>query len=161
MAAGTIWKGNIHFGETDVAVKLHSAVREERIQFHLLHKHDRVRLRQQMICAYENRPVPAEEQTKGFELEEGKYILVDPEELEQTASESSRMIEVHEFVKVEQIDPALPCSRLLPGAGCPGKRIYCTGQGVAGDGRGRHLHLDHEKTVLSSGPCKRAGISFA
>ncbi len=105
MAGSTIWKGTIHFGDTDVAVKLHSAVKEERIQFHLLHKHDRVRLRQQMVCAYEKQPVPAEEQSKGFEVEEGKYIIVDPEELEQTGSESSRMIEVHEFVKTEQIDP--------------------------------------------------------
>ena len=35
----------------------------------------------------------------------GKYILVDPAELEQTEPEDSRMIEVHEFVKTEQIDP--------------------------------------------------------
>jgi DNA end-binding protein Ku len=105
MAGATIWKGIIHFGDTDVAVKLHSAVREERIQFHLLHSLDQVRLRQQMICAFEKRPVPAEEQSKGFELEEGKYIIVDPEELEQTLAESSRVIEVHEFVKTAQIEP--------------------------------------------------------
>jgi len=105
MAGTTIWKGYIHFGETDVPVKLHTAVREERIQFHLLHRRDKVRLRQQMVCAYEKRPVPAEEQSKGFEVEEGKYIIVDPAELEQTAPESSRMIEVHEFVKNGEIDP--------------------------------------------------------
>ncbi len=105
MAGSTIWKGTIHFGGTDVPVKLHTAVKEERIQFHLLHKHDKVRLRQQMVCAYEKQPVPAEEQSKGFEVEEGRYIIVDPEELEKTASESSRMIEVHEFVKTGQIDP--------------------------------------------------------
>jgi DNA end-binding protein Ku len=58
-----------------------------------------------MFCALETRPVPAEEQSRGFEVEEGKYILVDPEELEQAAPESNRMIEVHEFVKTEQIDP--------------------------------------------------------
>jgi DNA end-binding protein Ku len=105
MAEATIWKGYIHFGDTDVPVKLHTAVREERIQFHLLHQRDQVRLRQQMICAYEKQPVPAEEQSKGFEVEEGKYIIVDPEELEHTAPESGRMIEVHEFVKTTQIDP--------------------------------------------------------
>jgi DNA end-binding protein Ku len=105
MAGATIWKGYIHFGDTDVAVKLHSAVREERIQFHLLHSRDQVRLRQQMICAYEKQPVPAEEQTKGFEVEEGKYLIVDPEDLEQTVPENNRMIEIHEFVKTEQIDP--------------------------------------------------------
>ena len=105
MAGATIWKGYIHFGETDVAVKLHSAVKEERIQFHLLHRRDRTRLRQQMVCAYDKHPVPAEEQTKGFEVEEGKYVIVDPAELEQTVPESSRIIEVHEFVKTAQIDP--------------------------------------------------------
>jgi DNA end-binding protein Ku len=105
MAGATIWKGYIHFGDTDVPVKLHTAVKEERIQFHLLHKRDQVRVRQQMVCAYEKQPVPAEEQSKGFEVEDGKYIIVDPEELEQTAPESNRMIEVHEFVKTAQIDP--------------------------------------------------------
>ena len=105
MAGSTIWKGTIHFGDTDVPVKLHTAVKEERIQFHLLHKRDQVRLRQQMVCPYEKQPVPAEEQSKGFEVEDGKYIIVDPEELQQTAPESSRMIEIHEFVKTEQIDP--------------------------------------------------------
>ncbi len=51
MVGATIWKGNIHFGVTDVPVKLHTAVKEERIQFHLVHKRDQVRLRQQMVCA--------------------------------------------------------------------------------------------------------------
>jgi DNA end-binding protein Ku len=102
---GAIWKGSIQFGNIHVPVKLHSAVKEERIQFHLLHKRDRVRLRQQMICAFEKKAIPPEEQVKGFEVEENKYIIVDPEELEQTAPESSRMIEVHEFVSTAQIDP--------------------------------------------------------
>ena len=105
MVGGTIWKGYIHFGDTDVAVKLHTAVKENQIQFHLLHQRDRVKLQQQMICAYEKVPVPREEQAKGFEVEDRKYILVDPLELEQTEPESSRMIQVHKFVKPEQIDP--------------------------------------------------------
>ena len=105
MAGGTIWKGAVHFGETMLPVKLHAAVKEERIQFHLLHRVDLVKLHQQMICAYEKKPVPAESQTKGFEVEEGKFIIVDPEELEQATPESSRMIEVHEFVESNRIDP--------------------------------------------------------
>jgi DNA end-binding protein Ku len=105
MATRAIWKGYIHFGTIDVPVKLHTAVREERIQFHLLHKRDHVKLKQQMLCAYEKVPVPPEEQTRGFELEDGKYILVDPEELEQAEPEDSRMIEVREFVKNDEIDP--------------------------------------------------------
>jgi DNA end-binding protein Ku len=107
VAGGTIWTGYIHFGDTNIPVKLHSAVKEKRIQFHLLHQRDRVKLQQQMVCAYEKVPVPREEQAKGFEIEERKYILIDPAELEQAEPESNRMIEVHEFVKTEQIDPIL------------------------------------------------------
>lgn len=105
MTGRAIWKGSIHLGEIDVAVKLHTSVREERIAFHLLHKRDHVRLQQQMVCAHEKVPVPAEEQTRGFELEEGKYLLIDPAELEQLEPAESRSIEVHEFVKTGQIDP--------------------------------------------------------
>jgi DNA end-binding protein Ku len=105
MAGRAIWKGYIHFGDVGVPVKLHAAVKEDRIQFHLLHKPDRVRLKQQMVCEYEKVPVPPEEQIRGFELEDGKYIPVDPGELEQAAPQDNRIIEVHEFVKIEQIDP--------------------------------------------------------
>jgi DNA end-binding protein Ku len=105
MTGRAIWKGNIHFGEEDVPVKLETAIREERIQFHLLHVRDHAKLRQQMVCAYDSRPVPAEDQAKGFELEDGKYIILDPDELEKAVPEESRTIEVHEFVGNDQIDP--------------------------------------------------------
>lgn len=105
MVGATIWKGAIQLGDTEIAVKLHAAVKEERIQFHLLHRRDGVKLHQQMICAYDKKPVPAADQIKGFEVEKGKYVLVDPTELEQTAPEGSRQIEVHEFIKSGGIDP--------------------------------------------------------
>jgi DNA end-binding protein Ku len=105
VAGRAIWKGYIHFGSVDIPVKLHTAVKEERIQFHLLHRRDHVKLKQQMVCAYEKVPVPAEEQTRGLELEEGKYLVVDPADLERAEPEESRVIEVHEFVKTHEIDP--------------------------------------------------------
>lgn len=105
MPSRAIWKGNIHFKNIDVPVKLYTAVKEERIGFHLLHKSDHIKLKQQMICAHEKLPVPLEEQIKGFKLEDGRYILIDREELKQFEPEDSRIIEVHEFVKSVQIDP--------------------------------------------------------
>jgi DNA end-binding protein Ku len=105
MTGATVWRGSIHFGETNVAVKLHTAVSSERISFHLLHAKDHARLRQQMICALERKPVAAEEQSKGFEVEKGKFIIIHPDELEQIAPESSRLIEVREFVRTAAIDP--------------------------------------------------------
>jgi DNA end-binding protein Ku len=105
MMGRSLWNGYIHFASVHLPVKLHTAVKEERIQFHLLHRRDHVRLRQQMICAYEKIPVPLESQVKGFEVEEGKFIIVGPDELEQTDPESDRLIEVHEFVDSEKIGP--------------------------------------------------------
>ena len=105
MAGRAIWKGYLHFGHIDIPVKLHTAVKEEHIQFHLLHKKDHIKLKQQMICSHEKVPVPAEEQVRGFKLEDGKYILVTPSELEETLPEDSRVIDVLEFVKASQIDP--------------------------------------------------------
>ncbi|HEU0264597.1 MAG TPA: Ku protein, partial [Geobacterales bacterium] len=105
MAGTTIWKGSIHFGDTDLPVKLHGAVRDERIQFHLLHRRDGVKLHQQMICAHEKVAVPTEGQSRGFQVEEGKYVIVEPAELEALTPESSRRIELHEFVASGDIDP--------------------------------------------------------
>lgn len=101
----TIWIGNIHFGPVSVPVKLHTAVSQDRVEFHLLHRTDRERLRQQMVCALEKAPIPAEEQVKGFQLAERKYVLVDPADLERAEPESGREIEVHEFVAAGEIDP--------------------------------------------------------
>ncbi|MBI5073999.1 MAG: Ku protein [Nitrospirae bacterium] len=105
MANKAIWKGSINFGDINLPIKLHTAVREERIQFHLLHKRDKVKLHQKMICAYDREPVPAAEQVKGFEVEGGKYIIVDQADLEQADPKSSRLVEVHDFAKTAEIDP--------------------------------------------------------
>jgi DNA end-binding protein Ku len=101
----TIWIGNIHFKDINVPVKLHTTVQQNRVQFHLLHKTDRIRLRQQMICAYEKIPVLKTEELKGFQIDKRKFIIMDPEEFEQTEPESSRTIDVHEFVDPGEIDP--------------------------------------------------------
>ncbi len=105
MTARAIWKGLIHFGEYSIPVKLYTAVREQRIQFHLLHSSDQARLKQQMVCAYEHIPVPREEQVRGFEWEDGRYVIVNDDELKRFEPEDSRLIEVHEFVKAGDIDP--------------------------------------------------------
>ncbi len=105
MPPRAIWKGRLQFGPYTIPVKLHTAVREQRIQFHLLHGNDHVRLRQQMVCAYEHIPVPREEQVRGFEIEEGKFVIVEDQELERIEPEESRTIEVHEFVPAGEIHP--------------------------------------------------------
>lgn len=106
-AKGALWKGSIRFGLFAVPVKLHTAARESRVHFHLLHKTDGERLHQVMVCGLDDRPVPPEEQVKGYEVAEGRYVLVEPEELAALDPEPSRAIEVREFVPGAQVDPFL------------------------------------------------------
>jgi DNA end-binding protein Ku len=101
----TLWIGNIEFENISIPVKLHTSVKQDKIQFHLLHKTDQVKLNQQMICAYEKKPVLSKDQLRGYQISERKYVLLDPEEMEQAEPEKSRSIVVHEFVKTNEIDP--------------------------------------------------------
>jgi len=106
MAGRTIWKGYINFADVNVPVGLHAAVREVRIYFHLLHDQDNSRLHQQMFCINENEPVPKEHQVKGYEVSEGRYVVLQPEELHDLEPESGRLISVKSFVEPSEI-PAL------------------------------------------------------
>lgn len=103
--ARAIWKGVLSFAVVSVPVKLYTAVRPARVAFHLLHDEDRTRLRQQMVCPLEEAPVPGEHAIKGFAVDEERYVLVTPEELAALEPESSRTIDVQEFVPAVEIDP--------------------------------------------------------
>jgi DNA end-binding protein Ku len=93
------------FGTESLPVKLHSAVHETRVEMHLLHDRDRVRLRQEMVCPVEEKAVPREHILKGFEVEEGQYVILSDEEIESLEPALERVMEVAEFVRAEEIDP--------------------------------------------------------
>ncbi len=116
MAGRAIWKGVITFGTFAVSVKFHTAVHEERLQFNLLHDNDEVRLQQKMVCPIENQPVPREHQTKGFQVSDYEYVIMEPDELEALEPEAERMIEVMAFTPIDQIDPRYFSRSYLIGA---------------------------------------------
>ncbi len=105
MPGRAIWKGIITFGPISVPVKLYSVLESARVNFHLLHDQDRQRLRQQMVCPLEERPVEREETVKGYEVEKGLYVIVEPSELEEAQPPSGRAVEVRQFVAADSIDP--------------------------------------------------------
>ncbi len=67
-----IWSGSISFGLVNVPVRMFSAIREHKLQFHYLHTKDDSRIGYEKICKLEGRPVPDEEIVKAFELEKGE-----------------------------------------------------------------------------------------
>src|SRR5919206_1813249 len=103
--ARPIWSGAISFGLVTVPVKLVTAVRRKDVSFHQLHAADGARIQYRRFCSAEEREVPREEIVRGYELDEGQYVVVTDEELERLDPERSRTIDIERFVDLEQIDP--------------------------------------------------------
>ena len=104
-AARPIWSGSISFGLVSIPVRLFTAVREQRVSFHMLHDQDHVRLKRKMICPAEDREIHPEHIVKGYEIHKDQYVVVRPSEIEACAPKSTKAIEITDFVDLEDIDP--------------------------------------------------------
>ena len=103
--ASSAWKGSITFGLVSIPIRLYAAARTSHIQLHQLHSVCKTRLRQPLFCPTCNRTVDRSEVVKGYEYEDGKYVLLDPEEVKKIAPHSARTMEILAFVKESEIDP--------------------------------------------------------
>jgi DNA end-binding protein Ku len=101
-----IWKGALTFGLVNIPVQIFSAVRsQERVSFRLLHKSDLAPIKYDRVCQKEGESVPWGEIVKGYEYEKGKYVVLTDEDFKAAAIESTKAIEVLDFVSAEEIDP--------------------------------------------------------
>jgi DNA end-binding protein Ku len=101
----SIWKGAITFGLVNIPVELKSAVRSDNISFRLLHAEDLSPVRYERICQTDGEPVPWSEIVKGYEYEKGKYVVLTDDDFKAAALESSKTIDILDFVKQDEIDP--------------------------------------------------------
>lgn len=104
-ASRPIWTGTISFGLVNIPIKLHTAVREQRISFHMLHDQDNVRLRRKMVCPSDNKEIHPEHIVRGYEIHKNQYVIVAPEDLEACGPKSTKTIEITDFVDLADIDP--------------------------------------------------------
>jgi DNA end-binding protein Ku len=122
--AVSAWKGFITFGLISIPVKLYPAARSARVGLHQLHKVCKTRLRQPLFCPTCNRVVERSEVVKGYEYEDGKYALIDPEEIKKITPESARAMEILAFVKQSEIDPLFFDSSYFVVPEDQGKKAY-------------------------------------
>jgi DNA end-binding protein Ku len=102
----SVWSGSLAFGLVNIPVRLNSAVRaKERVKFRLLHKADLSPIRYDRFCEKEDKSVDWDDIVKGYEYTKGKFVIVTDEEFEAASVESSKTIEILDFVKAEEIDP--------------------------------------------------------
>jgi DNA end-binding protein Ku len=100
-----IWSGAISFGLVNIPVKLYSAVSKKTVRFHQLDGKDGTRIQQKRVNPKTGEEVPYERIVKGYELSPERYVVVKPEELESIEPGKTHMIEIEDFVELDQIDP--------------------------------------------------------
>jgi DNA end-binding protein Ku len=99
------WRGAISFGLVSVPVQLFTAVRSHDVRFRQLHRETKRPVRQKRVDAETGDEVAYEDIVKGYELGEGRYVVVDTDELAELDPKASRVIDIHDYVDQEQIDP--------------------------------------------------------
>lgn len=106
MAATATWKGHLKISLVTIPVQAYSASAPAggRISLNQLHSECHSRIRYLKTCPIHGE-VPNSEIVSGYEYEKGKYVIVDPDELQQLRSESDRSLDVSAFVKADAIDP--------------------------------------------------------
>ncbi|HZS45553.1 MAG TPA: Ku protein [Blastocatellia bacterium] len=100
-----IWSGSIQFGLVSIPVGVYSATSSERISFNMLHKKDHGRIRNKRICEIEGVEVSNDEIVKGYEYEKGEYVEMTEDDFDEIAVESTKVINITDFVSQDEIDP--------------------------------------------------------
>ncbi|MDQ0577982.1 non-homologous end joining protein Ku [Streptomyces rishiriensis] len=103
--ARAIWTGVITFGLVSVPVGLFSATEDHTVHFHQLQRGTSDRIRNRRVNERTGDEVDGDDIVKGFELDEGEYVVVEPDELDEIAPGRSQTIDITDFVDLEAIEP--------------------------------------------------------
>jgi DNA end-binding protein Ku len=122
--ARALWKGSISFGLVNIPIELHTAVRDHRPKFRMLHAKDKSPVRFERVCIRDGHPVAWEDLVKGYEYQKGHFVVVTKEDFQAAAVEKTRTIDIIDFVKSDEIDDRFfeTPYYLLPAKG--GERAY-------------------------------------
>jgi DNA end-binding protein Ku len=100
-----IWTGSISFGLVTVPVRLVSATRSQDVRFNQLEAETGARIRYRRVSEQTGEEVPNDQIVKGYELEPGRYVVIEGDELAALKPKASRQIEIEDFVDLSEIDP--------------------------------------------------------
>ncbi len=99
-----IWTGAIGFGLVNIPVRLFSATEDSNLDLDMLDKKDHAKIHFKRVNENTGREVEWGNIVKGYELD-GKYVILTDEDFEKASPEKSKLIEIAEFTKTEEIDP--------------------------------------------------------
>jgi DNA end-binding protein Ku len=102
-----MWKGAISFGLVTIPVSVYPATEEKTLRFNQLHDEDGGRIRYKRVCEKDGEEVSFEHIVKGFEIEKDRYVVLTDEDFDAVPVQSSRAIDIVQFVELDRIDPIL------------------------------------------------------
>src|SRR3954470_20104362 len=103
--ARAIWTGAISFGLVNVPVKAYTAVRDHEVHFHQLERGTEARIRYKKVSEKSGKELSGDDIHLGYELDHGKYVTVDPDELASLPPSTPRTIDISDFVDLNEVDP--------------------------------------------------------
>lgn len=105
MAPRANWKGVLKIGEVACPVALYTAAStSNRIAFHTINRATGHRVHREFVDAETGKPVPREDQVKGYALAEGEHVVLDPDEVAAAIPDSDKMLAVEAFLPCREID---------------------------------------------------------
>lgn len=105
MAARTLWKGQLRLSLVSIPVELYSATKSSaRTSFRQIHEPSGKPVHYEKVVEGIG-PVDKDEIVKGYEVERGKYVLLEPEEIDAVKLETKRTLELVQFVDAGEIAP--------------------------------------------------------
>ena len=99
-----IWTGSLSFGLVNIPIEVHTAVRDHRPHFRMLHASDRSPINFERVCQKDGKAVAWEDLVKGYEYEKGRFVVLTKEDFAAAALEKTRRIDVLDFVEADAID---------------------------------------------------------
>src|SRR2546430_1655723 len=102
--ARALWKGSISFGLVNIPIELHTAVRNHRPRFRMLHAKDKSPVKFERVCQRDGHPVAWEDLVKGYEYQKGHFVVITKDDFQAAALEKTRTVDIIDFVEADQID---------------------------------------------------------
>jgi DNA end-binding protein Ku len=105
MAPRSLWSGTISFGLVSVPVRMFSATESKELRFHFLDKKDLQPVAYDKVRRDTGKHVDNDDIVRGFEVEKGRYVPLEEEDLDRLDVELTKTIDICDFVDLDEIDP--------------------------------------------------------
>lgn len=101
--ARVIWKGSISFGLVNIPVALFSGEQREELSLTMLDKRDLAPVGYQRVNKKTGKEVPWDAVVKGYEYEEGEFVVLGDEEFRRANLKGSQTVEIEDFVDASEV----------------------------------------------------------